>query len=105
MTSLQDHDTVTKLTAKSLDPKKAIEQVFTEEPGLLYSLWWAVDNILQVVGLKAAKAAVDNLHEADLDKIATMGAFPNRPSDLFLKVVLCAWVLKVDVRRCIGRGG
>jgi hypothetical protein len=86
--SPQVQETVTSLTAKSLDPKEAVERIFADE-GLLLSYWRAVDNILQVVGLKEAKAHIDTLDNVDFDKVAAMGNFGSRPSDLFLRVHPC----------------
>ena len=81
-------ETVTSLTAQTLDPGKAVERIFpgTNE-GLLFSIWRAVDNILQVLGIKQAKTEVNNFDDVDFDKVASMGAFPFRRSDLFLKVI------------------
>jgi hypothetical protein len=79
-------ESVTSLTAQSLDPGKASERIFSSE-GLLYSLWSAAAHIITVIGLKEAKAPVDTLHAIDFEKVASMGNFGTRPSDLFLKVV------------------
>jgi hypothetical protein len=82
--------TVTSLTAKSFDPAQAVATVIKTQEGLLYSLWRVVVFLLfEALGLSKSSTH-QGIHEdyehADLETVAKRGRFPNRPSDLFLKV-------------------
>lgn len=81
------NETVTSITAKTLDPGKAVETIYSKE-GLLYSLWRAaVYLLLEVFGFKSSsKGIYEDYEHANLDQVAAKGNFPSRPSDLFLKV-------------------
>ena len=83
---------VTSLTAKTLDPGRAVATVIKNQEGLLYSLWRVVVFLLfEALGLNILsnhKATHENYENVDLDKYAARGRFPYRPSDLFLKVEL-----------------
>jgi len=83
--------TVTSLTAKTFDPSQATATVIKNQEGLLFSLWRVVLFLLfQALGLNKSghKGIHEDYEHADLDKVAARGKFPNRPSDLFLKVQL-----------------
>ena len=89
MTSTSEPETVTSITAKTLDPAKAASKIFAQE-GLLYSLWrLALYLVVYLFAAKEHKSSVridDEYEQADLDTVAARGNFPSRPSDLFLKV-------------------
>ncbi len=81
-------ETVTSLTALSLDPGKAVATIFNYEEGLLYSLWQVVVYLLlEALGRKSSlsKGIHEDYEHANLDTVAKKGKFPSRPSDLFLK--------------------
>jgi hypothetical protein len=83
--SSTDHETVTLLTAQSLNPGNASAILFNRE-GLIYSLWRVVVYLLlEVFGLKS-KQIDENYENVNLDEVGARGRFPYRPSDLFLKV-------------------
>jgi hypothetical protein len=85
-----DPETVTSLTAKTSNPGKAVEKLFKRE-GLLYSLWRVIIYLLEELGVKASTKIHDDYSNVDLDKVASRGRFPYRPSDLFLKVSFFNW--------------
>jgi hypothetical protein len=82
-------ETVTSLTALSLDPGKAAATVFNNNESL-YSLWQTnVYLLLEAFGQKTSSKGIHEDYEhTDLDTVAKRGNFPSRPSDLFLKVRL-----------------
>lgn len=82
-------ETVTSLTALSLDPGKAAATVFNNNESL-YSLWQTnVYLLLEAFGQKTSSKGIHEDYEhIDLDTVAKRGNFPSRPSDLFLKVCL-----------------
>jgi hypothetical protein len=83
-----ENETVTSLTAKSLDPGKAVATIYSNREGLLYSLWRpAAYLLLEAFGLnKSSKGIHEDYEHADLEAVAARGNFRSRPSDLFLKV-------------------
>ena len=84
--------TVTSLTAKTFDPRQATATVIKNQEGLLYSLWRVVLFLFfEALGLNKSsnhKGIHEDYEHANLDKVASRGKFPYRPSDLFLKVQL-----------------
>ena len=86
------HVTVTSLTAKTFDPRRAVVTVIKNQEGLIYSLWRVLVFLLfEALGLKKSsnhRGIHDDYEHVDLDKFAARGRFPYRPSDLFLKVEL-----------------
>jgi len=86
MSSSSNPETVTSVTARTLDPGKAVAMVIRKE-GLLYSLWRLVMYLPEALGFQSAKKIDQGYANVDLDKIVARGRFPYRPSDLFLKVV------------------
>jgi hypothetical protein len=103
----QQQETVTTLTAKNYDIPKAMARIFSDQEGLLFSLWRLVIYLLEVFGLKKSMSnlRIDESENVDLDRAATMGNFPSRPSDLFLKVYLVGIGLMVVVCGCAGDSG
>jgi hypothetical protein len=78
-------ETVTLITAKTLNPGEASKKIFKEQ-GSFYTFWQIWEFLLEANGLKEKKIDTDYEH-IPLDEVAKRGRFPYRPSDLFLKVI------------------
>jgi len=85
-TNPTENETVTSITAKTMHPGKATEQLFKQQ-GWAISLWEVFLYLLEANGLKEPKKIHDDYDNIDLDEIMQRGRFPYRPSDLFLKVL------------------
>jgi hypothetical protein len=82
-----DPQTVTSLTAQTLNPGAAAAKILKSK-GVLANYWNLACYLLEALGVKWLRNnKIDrDYDDINLDEIVERGRFPYRPSDLFLKV-------------------